>query len=85
MIIPMKDALSSYRLAALRIQELRRMGVPCHIRENADPSGRRYLEVVSETPAGDHAVVVLEVKSTTINHESKPLIYHGASFRQLAA
>jgi hypothetical protein len=50
MIIPMKDALSSYRLAALRIQELRRMGVPCHIRENADPSGRRYLEVVSETP-----------------------------------
>ncbi|BCW08287.1 putative oxidoreductase [Arthrobacter sp. NtRootA1] len=42
-------------------------------------------EVVSETPAGDHAIVVLEVKSTTINHESKPLIYHGASFRQLAA
>jgi flavin reductase (DIM6/NTAB) family NADH-FMN oxidoreductase RutF len=42
-------------------------------------------EVVSETPAGDHAIVVLEVKATTINHESKPLIYHGAAFRQLAA
>lgn len=42
-------------------------------------------EVVSETPAGDHAIVVLEVKSTTVNHDFEPLIYHGASFRQLAA
>lgn len=42
-------------------------------------------EVVSETPAGDHAIVVLEVKATTINLESRPLIYHGAAFRQLAA
>lgn len=42
-------------------------------------------EIVSETPAGDHAIVVLEVKATTINRESSPLIYHGASFRQLAA
>ena len=42
-------------------------------------------EVVSETPAGDHAIVVLEVKSTTINYESKPLIYHGAAFNKLAA
>ncbi|UVJ39330.1 flavin reductase family protein [Arthrobacter sp. CJ23] len=42
-------------------------------------------EIVSETPAGDHAIVVLEVKSTAINHGSKPLVYHGAAFRQLAA
>lgn len=42
-------------------------------------------EIVSETPAGDHAIVVLEVKSTAINHGAEPLIYHAAGFRQLAA
>ncbi|HKU31704.1 flavin reductase family protein [Arthrobacter sp. NyZ413] len=42
-------------------------------------------EVVSETPAGDHSIVVLEVKATEINHDAEPLIYHGAGFRQLAA
>lgn len=42
-------------------------------------------EIVSETPAGDHTIVVLEVKSTEINHSADPLIYHGAAFRQLAA
>ncbi|MCA4135529.1 flavin reductase family protein [Arthrobacter sp. M4] len=42
-------------------------------------------EVVSEIPAGDHAIVVLEVKSTGINSAAEPLIYHGAGFRSLAA
>jgi flavin reductase (DIM6/NTAB) family NADH-FMN oxidoreductase RutF len=40
-------------------------------------------EVVSETPAGDHSIVVLEVKSTEINHGAQPLVYHGAAFRRL--
>jgi flavin reductase (DIM6/NTAB) family NADH-FMN oxidoreductase RutF len=41
--------------------------------------------IVSETPAGDHAIVVLEVKSTSVNPNAEPLIYYGAALRQLAA
>lgn len=38
--------------------------------------------IVSETPAGDHHIVLLEVTSLLVG-ESEPLIYHGSSFRKL--
>lgn len=42
-------------------------------------------EIRTEIPVGDHAIVVLEVKSTNINESAEPLIYHAAGFRRLAA
>jgi flavin reductase (DIM6/NTAB) family NADH-FMN oxidoreductase RutF len=41
-------------------------------------------EIVSETPAGDHHIVLLEVKSLKIESDMEPLIYHAARFRALA-
>jgi flavin reductase (DIM6/NTAB) family NADH-FMN oxidoreductase RutF len=40
--------------------------------------------VLSETPAGDHSIVVLEVVSLKVDTEAKPLIYHGAKLHGLA-
>lgn len=42
-------------------------------------------EIVSETPAGDHAIVVLEVKGVHFESHIEPLIFHGSTFRQLGA
>jgi flavin reductase (DIM6/NTAB) family NADH-FMN oxidoreductase RutF len=42
-------------------------------------------EIVSETPAGDHKIVLLEVKSLRVADGTEPLIYHSAAFRNLAA
>jgi flavin reductase (DIM6/NTAB) family NADH-FMN oxidoreductase RutF len=42
-------------------------------------------EIMSETPAGDHHIVLLEVKSLKVEHDMDPLVYHGAAFRQLAS
>ena len=41
-------------------------------------------ELVSETPAGDHHVVILEVKAVKVEDDREPLIFHRSSFRQLA-
>jgi flavin reductase (DIM6/NTAB) family NADH-FMN oxidoreductase RutF len=41
-------------------------------------------EILSETPAGDHHIVLLEVKSLKVEADMDPLVYHGAAFRQLA-
>ena len=41
-------------------------------------------EVLSETPAGDHHIILLEVKSLKVEAGIEPLVYHGAAFRQLA-
>ncbi|HWH96880.1 MAG TPA: flavin reductase family protein [Pseudolysinimonas sp.] len=41
--------------------------------------------IMSETPAGDHQLVLLEVTSLKVEADREPLIYHGAAFRQLAA
>jgi flavin reductase (DIM6/NTAB) family NADH-FMN oxidoreductase RutF len=41
-------------------------------------------EIVSETPAGDHKIVLLEVKSLKVESTMEPLIYHNAQFRALA-
>ena len=40
--------------------------------------------IVSETPAGDHAVVILQVHNIGYVPESEPLVFHGSAFRQLA-
>ena len=40
-------------------------------------------EIYSETPAGDHTIVLLEVKSLKVNDDHDPLIYHSAAFRSL--
>lgn len=40
--------------------------------------------IVSETPAGDHAVVILQVHNIGYMPESEPLVFHGSAFRQLA-
>ncbi|WP_210481769.1 flavin reductase family protein [Naasia sp. SYSU D00948] len=41
-------------------------------------------EILSENPAGDHAIVLLAVKEMRVDREMEPLVYHGAEFRQLA-
>lgn len=41
-------------------------------------------EVVSETAAGDHSIIVLQVASVKLGHDTKPLIYHASRFRELA-
>jgi len=41
-------------------------------------------EILSETPAGDHHIVVLEVKSIRVEHDVEPLIYHASKFRHLS-
>jgi flavin reductase (DIM6/NTAB) family NADH-FMN oxidoreductase RutF len=41
--------------------------------------------IISETPAGDHHIIILEVHSLRVNDEIEPLIYHGAAFRELVA
>jgi flavin reductase (DIM6/NTAB) family NADH-FMN oxidoreductase RutF len=38
----------------------------------------------SETPAGDHDVIVLEVKALRAELETAPLVWHGSGFRALA-
>jgi hypothetical protein len=48
-IVPITDPFSSHRLAALRVQELRRKGVHCHIQGKADEKGH-YLEVMLDPP-----------------------------------
>ena len=42
-------------------------------------------EIFSETAAGDHQIVVLEVKALNVEADHEPLVYHGAQFRQLAS
>ncbi|WP_150306550.1 flavin reductase family protein [Planctomonas psychrotolerans] len=39
--------------------------------------------VMSEIPAGDHHVVLLEVKSLRVESNTEPLVYHGSAFRRL--
>ncbi len=39
--------------------------------------------VRSETPAGDHAIVLLEVVAMRVETEVDPLVYHGAAVRRL--
>jgi len=41
-------------------------------------------EIVSETPAGDHKIVLLEVKTLKVEHNVEPLVYQSAAFRRLA-
>lgn len=41
-------------------------------------------DVLSENPAGDHHVVLLEVKSLRVESGIEPLVYHGAQFWRLA-
>jgi flavin reductase (DIM6/NTAB) family NADH-FMN oxidoreductase RutF len=41
--------------------------------------------VISETPAGDHAVVLLQVHDIHYTADIEPLVFHGSTFRQLAA
>lgn len=37
-----------------------------------------------EVPAGDHDIVVLEVLTLKVDHDSEPLVFHGSRFRGLA-
>jgi hypothetical protein len=48
MTIPMDDVLQSYRQAALRIAELRRKGIPCHLEKKANENGH-YLRIVPKS------------------------------------
>lgn len=40
--------------------------------------------VHSEVPAGDHAIVLLEINQVFADHEAAPLVFHGSRFRRLA-
>jgi hypothetical protein len=46
-IVPVTDPISAYGIAALRVQELRRKGVRCHIERNSGMRGQ-YLEVMRD-------------------------------------
>ncbi|MCW1926612.1 hypothetical protein OKA05_28930 [Luteolibacter arcticus] len=48
--IPAEDVLVAHELAALEICELRRKGIPYHLEEHADRSGR-HLDVVRDSRA----------------------------------
>ncbi|OUS92042.1 flavin reductase family protein [Rhodococcus sp. NCIMB 12038] len=39
----------------------------------------------AELPAGDHAIVVLEVHGLRADPDTPPLVFHGSRFRRLAA
>jgi flavin reductase (DIM6/NTAB) family NADH-FMN oxidoreductase RutF len=41
--------------------------------------------VVNEVPAGDHEVVLLEVRELAVDVDAEPLVYHRSSFRRLTA
>lgn len=41
-------------------------------------------QIHSETPAGDHHVVILQVKWLSMRPDRNPLIYHSRQFRELA-
>jgi len=41
--------------------------------------------VLSETPAGDHHVVLLQVEAIRVEHDIEPLVYHASTFRRLSA
>jgi flavin reductase (DIM6/NTAB) family NADH-FMN oxidoreductase RutF len=41
--------------------------------------------IISETPAGDHHIVILEVHALKVHENVEPLVYHGAAFRELVA
>jgi flavin reductase (DIM6/NTAB) family NADH-FMN oxidoreductase RutF len=40
-------------------------------------------DILSETAAGDHQIVLLEVRALKVDSGQEPLIYHGAIFRHL--
>ncbi|MCU1405711.1 MAG: Flavin reductase-like domain protein [Glaciihabitans sp.] len=40
-------------------------------------------EILSETPAGDHHIILLQVTAIKVEADMDPLVYHGAAFRQL--
>lgn len=63
------------------------------LRVTVAPSGSVFLDDVplaldclvhSETPIGDHSVVVLEVIAFRTNPHVEPLVYHGKAFRSLS-
>jgi flavin reductase (DIM6/NTAB) family NADH-FMN oxidoreductase RutF len=39
--------------------------------------------LISETPAGDHHIVLLEVNSLKVESDTEPLVYHQSAFRRL--
>lgn len=51
----------------------------------ADSAILMECEILSESPAGDHQVVLLEVKGIRVEAEVEPLVYHGAQFWRLGA
>ncbi len=40
-------------------------------------------EIWGETPAGDHTVVILEIKAMFRDHDVEPLVFHSSKFRRL--
>ncbi|MEU7815320.1 flavin reductase family protein [Pseudonocardia sp. NPDC049154] len=38
----------------------------------------------SEVPAGDHAIVLLQIQQVFANHAAAPLVFHGSRFHRLA-
>lgn len=42
-------------------------------------------ELFDELPAGDHSIVLLRIKSLSVDDQREPLIFHGSDFRRLAA
>jgi flavin reductase (DIM6/NTAB) family NADH-FMN oxidoreductase RutF len=50
----------------------------------SDASAWLDCEISTSIPAGDHDVVLLEVKTAAVNGESPPLVFHNSHFRVLA-
>lgn len=51
----------------------------------ADSPLHLECEVLSETPAGDHQVVLLEVKGAEVRADVSPLVYRSRGFHHLVA
>lgn len=80
---------------ALAVRQLSRKGVDrfegleTHVTEDGavfihDSAAWFDCSVHSETPAGDHDVVVLEVHALRVELETAPLVWHGSGFKALA-
>lgn len=41
-------------------------------------------EIWGETPAGDHTIIILEIKGMFRDDAVEPLVFHGSTFRRLA-
>lgn len=85
-----KDQGGLCRQLANRDKDARFANIDVHRLESGAlllPNASLWFEcsIYEEHPAGDHDVVLLEIHSLHVDKDTSPLIFHGSTFRQLAA